>query len=206
MGGQTNGSNVHSSCTFCQIYYEINNSSIQLYVQISLKPDLYLLIKYGQIYSEKWSIQTDRDTQSTLQMDRTQVSQISPNLSSQSGISTETKPDLYPVVVHPSTLCSHSMRNEKIYLKESMCCLLVEHTNQPTAQSTEIFFYEILKEKEMHIIRRWSRFPTTLINRNLYFKAGNNNKFHFQYGVHQGSPISPALFNIYIERVIEELL
>ena len=38
----------------------------------------------------------------------------------------------------------------------------------------------------------------------LYFKI-KNKIYQFENGVHQGSPISPALFNIYLEIVMEEL-
>jgi hypothetical protein len=39
----------------------------------------------------------------------------------------------------------------------------------------------------------------------LYFKCGSD-KFFLENGVHQGSPISPALFNIYLEDVLEKLI
>ena len=38
----------------------------------------------------------------------------------------------------------------------------------------------------------------------MFFKSGDN-IYSYKYGVHQGSPISPALFDIYMERVMREL-
>ena len=38
----------------------------------------------------------------------------------------------------------------------------------------------------------------------LYFEAGGE-RYYLKNGVHQGSPISPALFNIYIEDVMQEI-
>jgi hypothetical protein len=38
----------------------------------------------------------------------------------------------------------------------------------------------------------------------LYFKCGSQ-RFYLKNGVHQGSPISSALFDIYMEEVIEQL-
>jgi hypothetical protein len=37
----------------------------------------------------------------------------------------------------------------------------------------------------------------------VFFKD-DRGKVHLKYGVHQGSALSPALFNIYFEKVIEE--
>ena len=143
--------------------YEITTAQSN-YAQISLKPDLYLLIKYGLIYIlksdqfrpiailsplYKWIelrflkyLQTYLDSQEPRQK---------PNQ-----ICTQ----LWYIPQHCAATRGKWENTKK---KEGMCCLFVDHTNQPTTQSTEIFFYEILKEKEMHIIRRWSRFPTTLL-------------------------------------------
>ena len=39
----------------------------------------------------------------------------------------------------------------------------------------------------------------------LYFKSGDK-RFYLRNGVHQGSPLSPALFDIYMEEVMERLV
>ena len=54
---------------------------------------------------------------------------------------------------------------------------------------------QILSENEVEFLR--------VLHLNLYFVVGDK-KFYFPNGVHQGSPISPALFNIYMEMVMEE--
>jgi hypothetical protein len=44
-----------------------------------------------------------------------------------------------------------------------------------------------------------------LIHDAVYFKC-NGKRFYLENGVHQGSPINPALFDIYMENVIAEVL
>ena len=43
-----------------------------------------------------------------------------------------------------------------------------------------------------------------VMNNRLYFKA-NNKKYFFKNGVHQGSTLSPYLFDIYMEEVIDDI-
>ncbi len=38
----------------------------------------------------------------------------------------------------------------------------------------------------------------------LYFRCGDD-RYYLKNGVHQGSPISPALFNIYLEDMIDSV-
>jgi hypothetical protein len=42
------------------------------------------------------------------------------------------------------------------------------------------------------------------MHKKLHFKAGGE-KYYFQNGVHQGSPLSPGLFDIYLEDFIVNL-
>lgn len=55
----------------------------------------------------------------------------------------------------------------------------------------------ILEAQEVEFLR--------LLHNHLYFKTKDGKQIHLRNGVHQGSPISPALFNIYMEEVIAQV-
>lgn len=59
--------------------------------------------------------------------------------------------------------------------------------------------YEILKERNI-LTENETDFLQTIHNQVHFSHDGK--KYYIKDGVHQGSPISPALFNIYIEEVI----
>jgi len=54
----------------------------------------------------------------------------------------------------------------------------------------------ILNKNEVQFLRA--------LHANLHFKV-QEKTFHFENGVHQGSPLSPGLFDIYLELVTDEL-
>ena len=62
--------------------------------------------------------------------------------------------------------------------------------------------YRLLEEKNI-LTREESTF-LRIIHSRVYFHV-NGKKYYFRNGVHQGSPISPALFNIYIEDAMQRV-
>ena len=54
----------------------------------------------------------------------------------------------------------------------------------------------------LNSLPRGDRLPQDNTLDSLYFEGLGKRKVFFKNGVHQGSPVSPALFNIYIEDMI----
>lgn len=79
--------------------------------------------------------------------------------------------------------------------KEGECTLFIDFKSAYNTINRKLL-YKILREKQ--ILEEDEVLFLEALHSNLFFK-GIDKKFRFKNGVHQGSPISPALFNIYLE-------
>ena len=85
--------------------------------------------------------------------------------------------------------------------ENGLCCLFVDFKSAYNTVNRERLYEivlrnNILTQEECDFLR--------IIHSRLYFLS-QGKKFYFKNGVHQGSPISPALFNIYMEDMIKKL-
>jgi hypothetical protein len=88
-----------------------------------------------------------------------------------------------------------------IMKREGGCCILVDYKS-PYNTVNRKRLYGIMKRK--HILADDEVDFLESLHQALYLRCGDK-RFYFKNGVYQGSPISFALFKIYIEEVITEL-
>ncbi len=97
-------------------------------------------------------------------------------------------------------LLVEKLRNSK--KRQGECCIFIDYKSAYNTINRNLL-YRILKEKKI-LTNDEVEFMKS-IHDAVYFKC-NGKRFYLKNGVHQGSPISPALFDIYMEHVIAEVL
>ncbi len=96
-------------------------------------------------------------------------------------------------------LLTERLRNKR--KREGECCLFLDYKSAyNTVNRKQLCSImkrkKILSDNEIDFLEG--------LHEALYFKCGSQ-RFYLKNGVHQGSPISSALFDIYMEEVIEQL-
>ena len=86
--------------------------------------------------------------------------------------------------------------------RDGMCCVFIDYKSAYNTVRRDVLYWALVTKKILTSDE--ARFLERLHDC-LYFKVGADQRFHFRNGVHQGSPISPALFDIYMEDVMREI-
>jgi hypothetical protein len=86
--------------------------------------------------------------------------------------------------------------------RDGICCVFIDYKSAYNTVRRDVLYRalitkQILTTDEARFLER--------LHDCLYFKVGADERYHFRNGVHQGSPISPALFDIYMEDVMREI-
>lgn len=86
--------------------------------------------------------------------------------------------------------------------KDGLCCVFIDYKSAYNTVLRSVLYRalvikKILTQPEADFLKG--------LHDCLYFQVEEQQRFHFKNGVHQGSPISPALFDIYMEDVMREI-
>ena len=91
---------------------------------------------------------------------------------------------------------------KSVKAKDGECTLLIDFKSAYNTVNRQRLYEIMLKKnilppEEIEFLK--------ILHDNLYFVGKDKRRVFLQNGVHQGSPISPALFNIYIEEVMARI-
>jgi hypothetical protein len=86
--------------------------------------------------------------------------------------------------------------------RDGMCCIFIDYKSAYNTVNRDLLYTALVNKRILTADE--ARFMERLHDC-LYFKVGTDQRYHFRNGVHQGSPISQALFDIYMEDVMRQI-